>query len=134
MVLEALEDEARSPLAEEAHVQRGNLTIEHILPQKWREHWPLPEADDELEAVALRERALHSLGNLTLVNGRLNPTLSNGDWGTKRGLLSEHTVLHLNRDLLNAYADEEWGEGTIRERGKMLAERAMSTWPGPGGL
>jgi hypothetical protein len=27
-----------------------------------------------------RERVLHGLGNLTLVNDRLNPTLSNGPW------------------------------------------------------
>ncbi len=111
MVLEALEDAARSALAEEAHVQRGTLTIEHVLPQKWREHWPLPDGADDFDAVMLRERTLHSLGNLTLVNGKLNPTLSNGAWETKRELLSEHTVLHLNKDLLNGYVDRAWGGG-----------------------
>jgi hypothetical protein len=129
MVLEALEDEARSPLADESHVQRGALTIEHVLPQKWRDHWPLPTSGDELEAAAARERALHSIGNLTLVNGRLNPTLSNGDWATKRDLLAEHLVLHLNKDLVNGYAERDWDEATIRERGKLLTERAISIWP-----
>lgn len=129
MVLEALEDKARSPLADESHVQRGCLTIEHVLPQKWRDHWPLRTTEDELEAAALRDRALHSIGNLTLVNGRLNPALSNGDWETKRGLLAEHLVLHLNKDLVNGYADRDWDETTIRERGKLLAERAISVWP-----
>jgi hypothetical protein len=131
MVLEALEDESRSPLADEAHVQRGKLTIEHVLPQKWRDHWRLPDGVDELEAAAVRERALHSLGNLTLVNGRLNPALSNGDWATKRALLSEHLVLHLNKDLVNGYAGRDWGEATIRERGGALARRAISIWPTP---
>jgi hypothetical protein len=134
MVLEALEDEARSPLADEAHVQRGTLTIEHVLPQKWRDHWQLLDNGDELEAAALRERALHSLGNLTLVNGRLNPTLSNGDWDTKRTLLSEHLVLHLNKDLVNGYGSRAWDENTIRERGKVLAERAMVIWPPAAGF
>jgi hypothetical protein len=130
MVLEGLEDEARSLLAEEGHVQRGTLTIEHVLPQKWQEHWPLPEGD-ELEAVHHRERLLHSLGNLTLVNGRLNPTLSNGPWGTKQALLAEHSVLHLNKELLLAYADRDWDEQTIRERARALALRAKAVWPGP---
>lgn len=129
MVLEALEDAARSPLSEEMHVPRSTLTIEHVLPQKWREHWPLTNGADEVEAVMERERVLHSLGNLTLVNGRLNPTLSNGTWETKRELLAKHTVLHLNKDLLDQYSGLEWNEMTIRERGRALAERAKAIWP-----
>jgi hypothetical protein len=46
MVLEALEDAGRSGLSEEGHVQRGTLTIEHVLPQKWQQHWPLPDGVD----------------------------------------------------------------------------------------
>jgi hypothetical protein len=128
MVLEALEDAARSGLSEEGHVQRGALTIEHVLPQKWQQHWPLPDGVD-MDAVMHRERVLHSLGNLTLVNGKLNPTLSNGPWETKRQLLADHAVLHLNKDLFNGYADRDWSEATIRERGKMLADRAKTVWP-----
>jgi hypothetical protein len=128
MVLEALEEAARSALADESHVQRGTLTIEHVLPQKWHQHWPLTDGAD-LDAVMNRERVLHSLGNLTLVNGRLNPTLSNGPWQTKWRLLADHAVLHLNKDLFNDYADRDWNETTIRERGKVLAERAKTVWP-----
>lgn len=134
MVLEALEDAARSPLAEEGHVTRGKLTIEHVLPQKWRDHWPLPDRVNDLDAVMHRERVLHSLGNLTLVNDRLNPALSNGSWATKRQLLAQHTVLHLNKDVLNDYGAREWDETTIRERGKALAERARSIWRSPSQL
>jgi hypothetical protein len=76
-----------------------------------------------------RERVLHSLGNLTLVNGRLNPTLSNGPWETKRQLLADHAVLHMNKELFNGYAGRDWNEATIHERGKTLAERARSVWP-----
>lgn len=129
MVLEAMEDSARSALAEEGHVARGTLTIEHVLPQKWQAHWPL--ANGDVEAVGHRERVLHSLGNLTLVNGKLNPTLSNAAWPTKQKLLSEHAVLHLNKELFNGYADREWDEETIRERGAVLAGRARSIWCSP---
>lgn len=132
MVLEALEDAARTSLAEESHVSRGTLTIEHVLPQKWQAHWPLDS--DDPEAVGHRERMLHSLGNLTLVNGQLNPKLSNGTWEEKREELSAHTVLHLNKELLAAYSAGTWDEETIRSRGKTLAARALRIWPPPSAL
>lgn len=131
MVLEGLEDAARSELAEEGHVVRGSLTIEHVLPQKWQTHWPLENGD--IDEIGHRERALHSLGNLTLVNGKLNPTLSNAAWPTKQKLLLDHAVLHLNKELFNGYADRDWNETTIRERGAELAARAKGIWVSPSG-
>jgi hypothetical protein len=129
MVLEAIEDTTRGPLAEEAHVARGSLTIEHLMPQAWSEHWPLEPATDGVQAELDRERLIHSLGNLTLVNRRLNPKLSNAPWMEKRTTLAEHTVLHLNKQLLNTYRDADWAEGTIRERGAALAGTVMRIWP-----
>ena len=120
MVLEALEDATRTGLAEEAHVQRGTLTIEHVLPQKWRAYWPLDGSADDLDAVINRERVLHTLGNLTLVNGRLNPTLSNREWSTKQELLEEHTVLHLNKELLIGYRGRTGTKRRFAVAGKCL--------------
>jgi hypothetical protein len=128
MVLESLEDALRGPLAEEANVGRGKLTIEHVLPQSWREYWPL-DADSGFDEEVERERLLHSLGNLTLVNVRLNPALSNGPWASKQNGLAEHSVLYLNKELLTAYADRDWDEAAIRERGSTLAAAAKLVWP-----
>jgi len=129
MMLEAIEDSLRGKFAEESHVTRGGLTIEHVLPQSWQEHWPLPDDATGIEAELDRERLLHSLGNLTLVNGRLNPALSHGAWQTKREMLGTHTVLHLNKDLLQTYGGGEWSEATIRQRGAALADQVMKIWP-----
>lgn len=129
MMLEAMEDSLRSSFAEEAHVARGSLTIEHVLPQSWKEHWPLPLDAADLSAELDRERLLHSLGNLTLVNGRLNPALSNGAWAAKRELLQAHTVLYLNKDLLTTDGSDGWDETAIRRRGAILADRAKELWP-----
>ena len=74
---------------------------------------------------------MHSLGNLTLVNGKLNPALSNAAWPAKQKLLADHAVLHLNKELFNGYASREWDESTIRERGKALAARAQTVWRRP---
>ena len=95
MVLEALEESLRTSKAEEAQVTRGTLTIEHLMPQAWREHWlsPLAEGADVEETAAVRDRIIHSIGNLTLVNEKLNPALSNAAWTEKQKGIAEHSVL-----------------------------------------
>ncbi|MCC5316087.1 HNH endonuclease family protein, partial [Staphylococcus aureus] len=52
----------------------SHLPIEHVLPQTWQTHWPLPAdlKDDpvaEREAIAKRQLILNTLGNLTLITG-----------------------------------------------------------------
>ncbi|WP_419854652.1 DUF262 domain-containing protein [Candidatus Poriferisodalis sp.] len=131
MVLEAIEDECRSVFSEEANVARGSLTIEHVMPQSWSEHWPLGPVQDVLQAQHELERLVHSLGNLTLVNHRLNPALSNRPWAQKQETLDDHTVLHLNKDLLNAYKDADWTEATVAARGASLAAVVTRIWPAP---
>jgi hypothetical protein len=131
LILEAVEDDLRSDLSEESHVQRGKLTIEHVMPQSWKEHWLLDTVEDPLDAELRRERTLHSIGNLTLVNGKLNPSLSNREWPTKSQLLADHTVLHLNKRLLKEYGAVEWSEATIRNRAESLWEHAKRIWPPP---
>lgn len=131
IVLEGIEEQLRTPMAESQEVPRG-LTIEHIMPQKWQENWPFPVAStDSHEAVARHEnrnRIIHSIGNLTLVNFRLNPSLSNASWPCKRLKLDEHAVLFLNKKLLQE-APDEWNEDAIAERSLQLAKLASRAWP-----
>jgi hypothetical protein len=132
MILEALEDAYRGPKSEDEFVTRGKLTIEHVLPQAWRENYPLSAAsgeDGEL-AAAHRDRIIHTLGNLTLVTKSLNPALSNSAWLTKREELWEHSVLHLTKHLLEQGATE-WNEEAIELRGHELARQAAKVWPRP---
>ena len=79
MVLEAIEDRLRTPLSDEQHCSRGTYTIEHVLPQGWGQYWPLPAGDPQLLTFE-RDRIVQRLGNLTLVNNKLNPSLSNRPW------------------------------------------------------
>ena len=135
MLLEALEDDARTLKTEEAHVSRGKLTVEHILPGKWRtKHWPLPKTGDpqadEL-AAARRDDLKDTLGNLSLINGRLNSSVSNGPWEKKRAAFDEHSVLHLNKRLLGRWDPDLTPEENIAVRGAELATAACRIWSRP---
>jgi hypothetical protein len=131
MILEGLEDSHRGPRSEDEFVTRGRLTIEHLLPQAWRQTWPPPvvaAGEDEQAVAAKRDRILHTFGNLTLVTEALNPALSNAPWPVKLSALAQYTVLHLNKSLIDAGA-YGWDEATIENRGRQLAARAITVWP-----
>lgn len=131
MVLEGLEDSLRSPKSE-GPVTKGSLTIEHVLPQAWRDYWPLA-ADAAAPAAEVRDRLVQTIGNLTLVTARLNPALSNSAWSEpphacKRKGLADHSVLQLNRKLLEV-APTTWDDASIQARGAELARLAATVWP-----
>jgi hypothetical protein len=128
LILEGIEDSLRSSRSEDQRVAR-NLTIEHVMPQKWERNWPAP-ADGEEHAVEDRDRLIHTLGNLTLVTKSMNPALSNAAWADKRTALHKHSNLLMTRRLLDE-AGSNWSEDTIRDRGQKLAKMVCQVWPRP---
>ena len=131
MVLEGIEQKYREDhFAEQTDVPQ-NLTIEHVLPQSWKEHWPLPNTVDELEAKQNRNQLVHTIGNLTLISGRLNSAVSNASWDRKRETLEKHSTFFLNRVLLAESKDTTWDEQFIEARSKKMAEMVAEVWPGP---
>ena len=137
MVLEAIEDYRRGWVGDNVglggeRVTRGKLAVEHVMPRKWIQHWPV--TDTEL-AARERDRLLHTFGNLTLLTGKLNSSVSNGPWvgkNSKRDGLESHDVLMLNRDLLSL-ATDDWNEDKIRDRTGDLTEAIIKIWPVPDG-
>jgi hypothetical protein len=135
MVLEAVEDhlrgwrEGKSAIGGE-RVARGKLAIEHVMPRKWVAHWPVQDPE---HGEADRDRNIHTLGNLTLLTGKLNSKVSNGPWlgsdGKRKGL-EQHDVLVLNRELLRQ-AGDHWTDEAIRARTQELAEVIIQIWPVP---
>lgn len=143
VILERLELSLRGKKSEDKTIGDG-LQIEHILPEKWAQHWPLQGkmipahlitapfmATDEFEPLedSIRERndKLQTLGNLTLLNKYLNPAAGNGSWAMKQ---TEYvnSVLQLNRHFDGLVA---WDETHIRERGRTLGETICKIWPRP---
>ncbi len=133
MVLRAIEEHSHthSTLAEPiVAFDWSQLQIEHILPQSWIEHWPLP-SDVSAEERDLR---VHGIGNLTLVSGKLNPTMSNAPWlandatpASKKEALRQHSRLDINRQLL-ATAGDTWDETKIAQRAEQLFDIAAKIW------
>ena len=127
MVLAGIEEQMRTSKAELQQVPH-DLQIEHVMPQAWQQHWPLSDAENEDQAFDHRNRMIHTIGNLTLVNRSLNPALSNASWGDKRKELANHSVLFLNKWLVNE-GPAVWDEREIEQRAESLHRAAVQVWP-----
>lgn len=135
-ILARLEDEARDKFDEATGLPQ-DLTIEHVLPDVWWEHWPLPDgaraasdlmtgmSESQLKLIAERETVKHTLGNLTLLTDANNPRLSNLGFSTKQEKL-RRSLLKLNHEIADM---PEWGEQQIRNRAKRLSDLAIKAWP-----
>ena len=145
-VLEAIEREKRQKFHETEQLA-DDLSVEHILPSQWEEHWPLPsgeqptsdekwqamyateENDTRIGQMVRRKRLLNTFGNLTVLTKPLNASVSNGPYKDKRAALNDHSLLVLNREIIKS---EKWNEDCIEARGEKLFEVAKDLWPYPG--
>jgi hypothetical protein len=126
MILEALEAALHTGKSEKIQVER-RLTIEHLLPRDWEDHWPLPGGEEEADRNArARNGVLHKVGNLSLLTKRLNPSVSNSAWEKKRKDILRHSALNLNREL-----PDVWDEAKIVARSEELFGIAVRVWPRP---
>lgn len=135
-IFEHIEQAKRSALSEEIEIKSA-LTVEHIMPQKWREHWSIPGFDhlevgdldaDHMAAEFERDSCINKLGNLTLVTSPLNSTMSHGPFSAKLPALRAHASLALNREL-NEF--DHWDEACANKRGAMLFEIGRRLWAAP---
>lgn len=136
-VLAAIDRARANSKSEELDLPDG-LTIEHIMPKKWHSHWSIPQSLDEnpeekIRFEQKRNRLIDTLGNLTLITGSLNPSLSNGSWRDKRPELARYSKLNLNRYFYPIHDGDdplvEWDEQRIRDRGLRLFADAINIWP-----
>jgi hypothetical protein len=115
-----------------AQVAYDGLQIEHVMPQSWQTHWPLPitpkhPGDPAFELAAqARQRAVDRLGNLTLVTATFNQDVSNKAWVVKRPEIAGQSILPINSDIPTW---DTWDEESIETRGRSLAEVLCRVWP-----
>lgn len=124
----------------------SDLTIEHVMPDKWLAHWPMinglvPTQDEYLQGIyyraeddtllgkiTRRNRLLNTIGNLTLLTRSLNSSVSNGPFSDKKAALQDHSLLVLNRELIK---ENYWNEEFIINRSQALAQLAKVIWQTP---
>lgn len=100
----------------------ADYSVEHVLPVRpqatsvWRDLIPDPE---------IRDLATQSLGNLTLLPGRLNEKVRNRDFKNKRDLLeaglTKESSMAIVLDVVEA---NTWDLATIRAREKVMLNAA----------
>jgi hypothetical protein len=132
MILSAVETSLYTNKVEALQVPKG-LSIEHVLPQEWGEHWSLPReltAEERLAAEERRAARIHRLGNLTITTLPLNSSMTNAAWATKQTKLNKGSKLLINQWLIDEFPDR-FDESSIDRRGEWLADRLISIWPGP---
>lgn len=133
LILGAIDAQMRvnNPKTEPAVFDYAQLQIEHLMPQRWELHWPLPAgvsedpAQREL-ATSERSAAVDRIGNLTLVTSAFNQGVSNLGWDQKRPELAAQSALQLNLPIATT---EHWDEETITARGEALADIVCRIWP-----
>jgi len=129
---------------QETRILPDDLTVEHILPSTWQQHWPMQRgltvtSDDYQNAVfavtedetpvgqiVRRNRLKHTIGNLTLVTRSFNSGVSNESFGVKKSEFEDQSVLMLTKDFVKA---PNWDEEAIEARSVILFERARTIWP-----
>lgn len=132
LILEGVEKQLRQESkAEHSDIPQDRLPIEHVMPQSWKAKWPIPGDVNPETATDERDRLIHTIGNLTLVNNHLNSAMSNDAWESKRKILNDHSVLFLNKTLLTETEERDWDTESIQARSRRLADIVARVWPGP---
>ena len=137
MILSALEMAKRGSKNENVTLPSG-LTVEHLLPQRGDlSNYPYApdeeyEREEDEKPEEGRDDMMHVIGNLTLLTGSLNASVSNGPWPRKVRAIVDDSDLRLNA-WLRRNAPEKWHEGLIWERSEELFEYARAIWPKPTG-
>lgn len=107
----------------------SNYSLEHLMPKKWRNHWPACATEEEAK---FRDSLLLTLGNLAIIPQTLNASIRDAAWpvkksgkGAKPGLTLCASGLHTLHDALSK---DEWNEEEINFRASWLLEHAKSIW------
>lgn len=120
-------------------------SLEHIMPQKWEEHWSdIYVVDtngnniaDHEAAKAFRNQKIYSIGNMTLLNSSLNTSVRNYEIkrkiegeGKKKGIRKYADLSITRADIIDKYdaGDKVWDEQRIMRREKELTDDILNIW------
>lgn len=90
-----------------------------------KEHLADPSYLQAHELAVERDSSLQNIGNLTIVTGGLNASMSNSSYDKKREKLFSDSTLMLNKEISKSAS---WDVKEIRERGDLLCEKFCQIW------
>lgn len=144
-ILLEVEHYIRGSKQEQIKFLNTGLTIEHLLPQSWFEHWPLDgdtiseddfknsvhavmtetDKNGKYHKIENRNKILHTIGNLTILTSALNPSVSNSSFELKKQEIRLQSTV-----ILNTYFQDKttWDEEQIKERGEYLYDQIRRIW------
>jgi uncharacterized protein with ParB-like and HNH nuclease domain len=128
-----------------------SYSLEHIMPQKWEEYWGTVSCYDdngnalsEQDAIKnTRGRKIYALGNMTILNGRLNTVLRNyifdkkvkgepspGKGKRRRKGYTDYQDITLVKELVDAFGSglTAWDERTITKRTRSLGTEILDVF------
>lgn len=144
-ILLEVEQSIRGCKQEKVKFLNSGLTIEHLLPQRWFEFWPLGEEviteedflisvhavmteedkNGKYHRIENRNKMLHTIGNLTILTSSLNPSVSNSSFDIKKQEIALQSTVLLNTYFQNKIV---WNEDEIKNRSKYLYEQIKEIW------
>lgn len=95
-------------------------SLEHIMPQKWRQEW-FPDKSEQINPTFIenREKSIYKLGNMTLLKGKLNTSISNKKFSDKIEKMRPYAALKITKeDIIQPYDSgvKIWDEKRIDKR------------------
>ena len=107
------------------HIDQGDYSIEHIMPQHLTPAWVESLGDGYAE---IHETWLHRIANLTLT--AYNSKYSNNTFVEKRDMANGFKDSGIRMNQLIAQK-ERWGLAELVERNEQLQQRAVEIWASP---
>lgn len=124
-IFDSIVDHTTDEKYDEKRDTRG-LTIDHIMPQKWRDkdEWIKMRNGFEDEDIEIK---IHTIGNLTPMSMGLNSAKSNHGWDGPKGAKAHLAKCDLKMTRMLADKDK-WDIDDINERNKDLAGMLCKIW------
>lgn len=125
-MFDRIEVSMHTPRAERVVVDDDQLTLDHILPQKWHANTEWQETLGKDDAADLEVNTyINTIGNLAMMSGSNNARKSNRSFQVTKQLLSG-SGMKMNRELSE---ENDWNILKIKERSRALAKQICEIWP-----
>lgn len=115
-------------------------SLEHVMPQSWEQNWGINavpvvtdsgnQVHDEEKAKELRRAAIYEIGNMTILNRKLNSSLSNKEIKSKVAGMKKYADLGVAKEVISTIENcNTWNEKNIRDRTEDLYKIFIELWP-----